>query len=888
MIRHAPWWFGLADVSTNLCPNRRMPAPTGAVAGRLLLLSFGLASLAASGQGAIPLSNQTPIEVSSGAARLLGHYDPTQMLRVVIALQPPHMAEEERFVQDLMDPHSPDFHRFLTAAEWNARFAPSAADEERVVEWARARGLTVTNRYSNRLLVDLEAPVGILENAFGVTINRYQVRGEVDFSNDRDPFIPAPLRDVISAVLDLNSIQRVRSAHSGPEIRGPDYSPGPPIAKAGTLQVDGKPGPARSNSVSSNRTFGFMDPYDLYGSETYDFWPIRRIVGCCNFDGSPTGSPPETSIAIAAFNTFNASDVQTFFQTFNLAGNVTWYYINGTPSGPDIEPTLDTEWSSAMANSFGSYLDTAHVFVYEGVNGDEGTITDVFNQMLSDGLTRVMSASFGCTENTRCDVNAISRQHHIFNSMVGQGWTLIAASGDSGATSDCWFANPASTSVNYPASDPNVLAVGGTTLFLDGSGNLYSEQGWQGLFAAGSCAANKGGSGGGYSADFPQPGYQHAFGASARMLPDISLAAWGTLQDVYFNGQWVGAGGTSIAAPEMAAFFVQENAYLRTIGYVCGPNYNELCGPYGQPHNALYSEGAYPSAAHNPFYDMTAGCNSNDQTLTYNLAYYCAGPGYDRVTGWGSANMMQLSWALNWERLATSLNGAPYLTFTGPPEGHWYNTDQEVSFLVNDYAGTEGPNGAGIAGYYAAWDSSLLDSSGAAHGGSGDLFYSGPTNLTGPAGCLAIGTGIHPHCTVTSEQGCHFAYVHGWNHEGWTTALTPEGTPQPETYGPLCLDLTPPATTATVLQGPTVPFATARTFTVTLNATDQYSGVASTWYYFPVNPTPMKSRPNSETITLPFQLYTGPITVTLTGPAFLHFYSIDIAGNQESIQTIEF
>lgn len=826
----------------------------------------------------------------NGSAVLLGHYDPSQMLRVVIGLRPPHMAEEEQFLQDLMDPKSPDFHRFLTAEEWNARYAPSAADEERVVGWARAQGFTVTNRYANRLLVDLEAHAGTIEKAFGVTINHYQVGDEVDFSNDRDPLIPAELGDVITAVLGLNNIQRVHTAHPGAESRGPDYSPGPPIAKAGVLQVDGKPGSARSNSASPNLTglpglIGlYLDPSDLYSSETYDFGPVRNIVGCCNYDGN--GSGPDASIAIAAWNTVDFSDVKMFLQTFGLAGYVTQIYIDGTPAPPSsTEPefTLDTEWSTAMANSFGSYLDTAQVFVYEGADSNASTMTDMYNFMLSDGYARVMSASYGCAENYTCDYLATKAQDGIFNAMVGQGWTLIAASGDGGATSDCYADTPAHTSVMFPASDPDVLAVGGTTLDLDGFGNWLYEQGWQGSFGSDACAVNLGGSGGGYSVTFGQPGYQHAFGASYRMTPDISLNAhYFPGQAVYFDSKWWGVGGTSIASPEMAAFFAQENVYLHTLGYLCGPKYNELCGPYGQPHNALYSEGIAPAAAHYPFYDMTAGCNSNDQTQAYGLTYYCAGPGYDLVTGWGTANMLQLSWALNWERVATSANGAPYLSFTGPPEGHWYNTDQVISFLVIDYPGEgESPIGTGIAGYAAQWDG-IPPSDPVSHpgGGTGDLFYSGP-NTYGVAGCLAVGTGSHPHCIVTSEQGCHFAHVHGWNNEGWTTSMTPQGTPQPESYGPVCFDNTPPLTIAKVMAEPTEPLASKRTFDVTLNATDEYSGVAAT--YFIIAGSDQPPAPG-------WRQYLGPLRVTTStsGWASVAFESVDLAGNVESPKAVSF
>ena len=110
-----------------------------------------------------------------------------------MAVKPPHMAEEEQFRNELQTKGSPNFHKFLTAEEWNARFAPSAEDEQKVVDWATSQGLTVTSRYNHRLVVDVEAPAGVIEKAFGVTLNNYQFRNEIDFANDSDPILPNSL-----------------------------------------------------------------------------------------------------------------------------------------------------------------------------------------------------------------------------------------------------------------------------------------------------------------------------------------------------------------------------------------------------------------------------------------------------------------------------------------------------------------------------------------------------------------------------------------------------------------------------------------------------------------------------------------------------------------------
>jgi subtilase family serine protease len=832
---------------------------------------------------ALRILDHTPPQIADGTALFLNHYASEKKLRLAIALNPPHQAEEEQFLRDLTDRSSPEFHHFLSAEEWNARFSPSAADEQQVVNWARSQGLTVTNRYPNRLLVDLEAPSGLIEKVFGVTINAYTVGSEVAYSNDRDPLLPVGLRPIVSAVLGMNTIQRMRPSNPKWDAKLADYVAGPVRAEVGTVHADGKPKP-NANTVgpstnlggpSTNMTNGYIDPANIYSSQTYNYGGLWNLGHCCNPAHLAAGAPPQSSIAIAAWGDWSVSDYKAFAAQYGLAYYLNGYYIDGQPGGgPNGETMLDSEWTTATANSYGSYLDTARIFVYMAGSWSQATNADVFNHMLSDGYARVFTTSWSCTESTGCSTTATSAWHSIFNSMIGQGWTLMTASGDRGSTDDCYFNNPAHTSVAYPASDPDFVGVGGTSISVDGSGNWLSEPGWQGGTATGSCQNNNGGSGGGQSVVFGRPSYQdHYSAATGRLVPDIALNSGGVGQNYYFGGGLHPTGGTSIASPEIAGFFAQENAYLLSIGSICGSAYNQPCAPFGQPNWALYDEGLNNRSQHNPFYDITTGCNSNDQTINNSLTSFCAHSSYDLVTGWGAANMMQLAWSLNWELLSHSANGAPYLSWNGPPVNHWYNTSQTVSWTVHDFAGNEGPNGTGIAGFTQAWDSIPPDSSTKPHGGSGDLFYSGPQYPNAVNGCLSFVNGANG-CAGGVSQGCHTAYVVGWNNEGWTTASLG----QSMSYGPICYDYTPPQTTATVVMEPGLARASTRTFDITLNASDQYSGVSATWYYVS----------GGGVYTSGWQVYGAPIRLKTSGTGAIYFESIDNAGNWETLKQVRF
>ncbi len=178
--------------------------------------------------------SQTPAAVLDGRAVLQGHYEPSQMLRLAIALAPPHPAEEQQFLEDVQNKQSPLFHQFLSAGEWNTRFGPTEEDEQAVVDWAASQGLTVTHRYSNRLIVDVQAQSGVIENAFHVTINQYRMTEDngpeeyTVFSNDRDPQLPSRLTEIVTAVHGLNSVERMMPLSGGGRfVPTPDYVPGP-------------------------------------------------------------------------------------------------------------------------------------------------------------------------------------------------------------------------------------------------------------------------------------------------------------------------------------------------------------------------------------------------------------------------------------------------------------------------------------------------------------------------------------------------------------------------------------------------------------------------------------------------------------------------------------
>ena len=331
---------------------------------------------------------------------------------------------------------------------------------------------------------------------------------------------------------------------------------------------------------------------------------------------SPGGAG--TTIATVQFSGWDSSQVDTYANAAGITlapGQVTNVPVppltasdTNTPdgNGGDFEVALDVETALSVAPA-------AEQRTYVTQNTQAGAAA-IYSQIANDaeaGLVTVVSTSWGsCEQETPTSMRrsidlALQR-------MLAAGATVFAASGDYG-TLDCSgkdYLND--TAVDYPASSPYVVGVGGTR--LTGSSTRWSEAAW------GSANADAGGSGGGRSLVYAQPTWQSAArrGEAMRTVPDISsvadpstgVAIYATLTDAGGRSStgWYSGGGTSAGSPAQAGLLASAVA-----------SRGESQGP-GNVLPALYSASA---AAYR---DVTTGRND----------LYPATPGYDLVTGLGS------------------------------------------------------------------------------------------------------------------------------------------------------------------------------------------------------------------------------------------------------------
>ncbi len=340
---------------------------------------------------------------------------------------------------------------------------------------------------------------------------------------------------------------------------------------------------------------------------------VRQAYGVnlIQFSGGIVGDGSGQTIALV--DAYDDPNIQTDLDAFSTqyelpttaSGQFSFSKVNqiGGNSFPAanaswaVEESLDVEWAHAIAPK-------ANLILVEANDSSGNNIFSAVSYAASLPAVSVVSMSFGGSEWS----SETSLDGTDFVTPAGHtNVSFVASSGDAGAPPE------------YPSASPNVLAVGGTALYLDDSNNYQSETAW-------------GDSGGGVSAYEAQPAYQNGIvtqSSTQRTTPDVSYDANpGTgfpVYDSYTYGSstpWQEIGGTSVGAPQWSALvaIAGQGRALQGEQPLDGPS-QLLPAIYGLPAS--------------DFHDVTSGSSTGNPG-------YSAGPGYDLVTGLGSpvANLL--------------------------------------------------------------------------------------------------------------------------------------------------------------------------------------------------------------------------------------------------------
>jgi len=534
-----------------------------------------LALLLASAAGCVAQSVMTHHVrdlVRNGKAQAYGRLPNNQVLQLDLVLPLRDPAGLKAFLADVYNPSSPNYRRFLTPAQFTARFGPTAEQYESVLRFANTYGLQVVGGSRDGMDVQVNGTVANIEAAFHVNMRTYShpTENRTFYSPDREP------------TLDLGFNLWHISGLENFSLPKPLYVKKDQFAEAHGIQAEAVVSHATTGSGPSASFLGSDMRAAYYGS------------------GSLTGAGQ--NLGLLEYYGTNLNDVNTYYSNAHQTNSVpiTLLSTDGTkttcsyPACDDTEQTLDITQALGMAPGLNSLV------VYVGSSD-----TAIISAMTTHNpLPTTIGCSWGWTP---ADPSTLDP---YFQKMAAQGQNFFAASGDNST----W--KKTGSAAAWPADDAYVVSVGGTDLITSGAAGAWaSETAWVD-------------SGGGISPDnIAIPSWQKLSGVinssnkgstTLRNGPDVAANANFTFyvcadQTTCTANEY---GGTSFAAPMWAGFIALANQQYassnggKTIGFI---------------NPTVYQQNVTSSYATN-FHDVTSGTSGS----------YSAVTGYDLVTGWGS------------------------------------------------------------------------------------------------------------------------------------------------------------------------------------------------------------------------------------------------------------
>jgi subtilase family serine protease len=576
----------------------------------------------------------------------------------------------DQLLAEQQDPNSGNYHKWLTPEEFGNRFGMAQADIDVVSAWLTAQGFKVEEVARARDWIAFSGIAAQVEAAFHAPIHNYVVNGTAHFAASSDIAVPDAFSGVVAGVTGLH-----------------DFAPRP-------LNV--KPRPHVTSSITGNH---FVVPGDFATIYNLPLPTYTNGQGVCTkpvcYDG--TGQTiavvGQSSLSTDTNSGRNGSpgvngqqyDIVTFR---NLAGlppvNLTIKPGTNPPGivSSDVgEANLDLEWAGAAAPNA--------ALIYYLENSNSGGAFQALVDAVDDNKAQVISVSYGACENSNSP-NGVDTSTFNLLSQKGQqanaqGQAIVVASGDAGAA-DCDTKLPATQglSVDFPSSMPYSTSIGGTafsgdantpnandptqpTQYWAGSTNdiaasafsYIPETAWND--STGQTSGSPAATGGGASTKFTKPAWQVGPGVpadGARDLPDISFNASAShdftvicSQSSCVNGYrntdttYDVIGGTSVGTPQFAGILALINQAKGSAQGNINSMLYSFVQTYPTPGNANTSW---------VFNDITSGnnivatqtapptpvCPAASQPA--GLIGYCAGPGYDQVTGLGSVDATAL------------------------------------------------------------------------------------------------------------------------------------------------------------------------------------------------------------------------------------------------------
>ena len=441
----------------------------------------------------------------------------------------------------------------------------------------------------------------------------------------------------------------------------------------GHIVVDQQfPAPTTTAYCEANFGIACYEPAQL--QRAYNLDPL--------FDRGITGRG-ETIVIVDAFGSPTiASDLHEFDAAFGLPDPPSLQVI--TPEGPITtnstncdtatdtcgdyfgwtdETSLDVEWSHVMAPGANILLVETPMTETEGIYGLPAMMA-AENYVVDHHLGQVISQSFGATEQTFTSPFQILGLRSAYINAAAHGVTVLAASGDQGATD--YYCDPtnaycgiysdvaccyATRAIDWPSSDPLVTAVGGTQLQLDANGKrIAPDSVWDDLSSTVGVPGpvyTWGASGGGRSTVFSRPYFQDKVSeivGGSRGTPDISMsAAVNGAVDFYDTSDpadapgWSIVGGTSEASPLFSGIVALADQMAgHSLGYLNPELYNLGQRGWGSGIVPVFKGSNSYTFCQASDVQSDGSCASSSDLVT--VPGFSANGYYNDATGWGTVD----------------------------------------------------------------------------------------------------------------------------------------------------------------------------------------------------------------------------------------------------------
>jgi kumamolisin len=573
-----------------------------------------------------------------------------------VTLQAQNASGLVEYAREASTPGSPNYRHFLTVQQIAANYGASQSTVSTVASYFASYGLHV-GTWPQHLSLYVSGSQHAMEQALGTTLGVYK-QGSTTFIAPRTT--PKFARTLpVTAITHLVSLPRqfrtwvpvgpgafTTSGYSPQQIRNAfDYTGAYNAGYTGTGITIGIVGTGPF-STADVPAYGAMFATNVAPVSQHNV--DDQSVALPGIESPPdTGfqaPPPVTAPCSGVLPACNPEDVEAQIDTEAAAslapGSQVSFYLGYAP-GYCVDSSGNLTPAPCATGT------TPYPVL--GINAAD----DEIQQVIAENSVDVLSLSYGGSEQGQASYYFPNADPTTglgpmeFAALAAEGITVFVSSGDAGAEG-CQrpVYQPAidQACVSYPATDPSVTSVGGVNAPLNNVGTLTNQiTGWGYLTGGGS-----GGSGGGVSQYFPQSltPWQQGPGVtgSMRNQPDLSLlgdpsTGMAVLIDASFGSAVEAAGGTSVAAPEMAAMWAlvlqacAQSSCASAQGvkaYRLGNAAPLLYGLYAT--NATTIAPTYAST----FYDVLYGDNQQTSSTGSGLdPGYNAATGYDQITGIG-------------------------------------------------------------------------------------------------------------------------------------------------------------------------------------------------------------------------------------------------------------